>query len=452
MRAFFATAFAVLILLSVWAVTHVPSPPKGKVVLTWVTDDAPVRQDQMHLFREFCRAHGHPEIDIRLDPNNGGLDKIVVQSVGGVGPDLFDMYQSDQLTAFVEAGITRDVTAEARRLGFGPDRMWPALQRAVMLDGHQYAVPTNCAATAIFYNKDVFDRLGVPYPKGDWTWEQFVQTARRLTVKRPNGRGYETFGIMSYTLTDCIWQAGGEFFTPDGSRCTLDSPQAIEGARFFRDLQQNFHVMPTASEENSMSSSGGWGAGQMNYFMGGHIAMIVSGRYAVINWRATPGLRVGVVAMPHHRRFANRLLWRCTGINRNSPNADAALLFQQFLVSEPYCRGINTGGDGISAVPTYDTTPDFIHDAAHPEETDNAVWLNVMRYSRDTQVSSYVNPFSVTRKLTDYTDLIRNGDLPPDVAMKRLAGEINGLIRKNVETDPLIRRRWELRPRHGDTK
>jgi multiple sugar transport system substrate-binding protein len=442
MRLVFASVFAFLIVCTLWAVTHVPTAPVGKTVLTWVTDDAPVRQDQMRLFREFCRSKGRTDVDIRLDPNNGGLDKIVVQSVGGVGPDLFDMYQSDQLNAFVEAGILLDVTDAAKAQGFALDRVWPALKTAATIAGRQYSVPPNCASTAIFYNKDVFDRYGVPYPKGDWTWDQFVATARKLTVKRPNGRGYESFGIMGYTLTDSIWQAGGEFYTPDGSRCALDSPEAIAGAQFFANLQHKYHVMPTASEETAMSSSGGWGSGALNYFMGGHIAMIVSGRYAAINWRKVPGLRWGVAPLPYGKRHANRLLWKSTGINRNSPNAEAAHLFLQFLTTKALCENINSTSDGISAIPEHDYTDKYLHDPEHPDETDNALWLSVMKHSRDAQVSPFVNPFTVTRKLTDYTDLIRNGDLTPDEAMKRCAAEINTMIRNNVERDPVVRQRW----------
>ncbi len=76
-------------------------------MLTWVTDDNPARREQMALFREFCVAKGRPDIDIKLDPTNAGMDKVVVQSVGGVGPDLFDMYERGQLVSYHDAGYWR---------------------------------------------------------------------------------------------------------------------------------------------------------------------------------------------------------------------------------------------------------------------------------------------------------------------------------------------------------
>jgi multiple sugar transport system substrate-binding protein len=345
----------------------------------------------------------------------------------------------------VDTGIVRDVTEDAKARGFDLARMWPALRDAATVDGRQYSVPTNCSPSAIFYNKDVFDRLGVPYPKGDWTWEEFLATARRLTVPRANGRGYSSFGVMGITLNECIWQAGGAYYTPDGLRCVLDSPEALEGARFYSDLQHKYHVMPTSAEESAMSSTGGWGTGALNFFMSGHIGMIVSGRFAVLNWRQTPGLRVGVAPLPHHRVHANRLFWRSTAVNRKGPNAEAALLFLEFLTSANYARSINTSGDGISAMPQYDRTAAYLHDAAHPDETDNALWLHEMKYTRDVEVSPYINASEAARLIENHNSLLRTGDETPEAAMRNAAREINAVIRKIIARDPIIRARYERR-------
>src|SRR5919199_277274 len=48
----------------------------------------------------------------------------------------------------------------------------------------------------IFYNKDLFDRVGVPYPKEGWTVDDLVETARKLTFKEGETQywGYEVNG------------------------------------------------------------------------------------------------------------------------------------------------------------------------------------------------------------------------------------------------------------------
>jgi multiple sugar transport system substrate-binding protein len=443
MRAAFAAILAVLIVLTLWATSHKPKAPSGKVVLTWVTDDNPARQEQMRLFREFCRRRGRPDIDIRLDTSSGTVDKVVVQCVGGVGPDLFDIYGTEQLVTYAGTGIALDVTDVGRAKGFGLDVYWPALAEACAVDGRQYSVPTNCAATAIFYNKDVFDRLGVPYPKGDWTWEQFVATAKRLTTRKKDGRGYETFGVMAINLEDCIWQAGGRILSDDGLTCLLDSPEAIEGARFYRDLQYRYHVMPTVGEENAVAQAGGWGQGFMNYFLSGHVAMISIGRYAAVQWRQHPELRWGAAPLPRHRAKVNRLAWRSTAVNRKSPHLKEALMFLEFLVSPEYCRQINDSADGISAIPKYEASPEFLHNPAWPRETDNDVWLDAMRYTREFEVSPFIAP-AVERTIFDGArDLIRSNARTPEQAMRDAAARMNAVIRRNIRRDPVMRERYQ---------
>lgn len=444
MRTVFASVFVLLVLLTVWAVHSKPPPaPPGRVMLTWVTDNNPARQEQMRLFRDFCRRKGRPDIDIRLDPSNSGIDKIVVQSVGGVGPDLFDIYQRDQLISYHDAGILLDVTDVAERRGFGLRKMWPALREAASINGRQVSVPTNCSPIALFYNKDLFDRLGVPYPRDDWTWEAFVDTAKRLTRKRPGGRGYASFGVMALSLEDCIWTAGGHVFNENATRCTLDEPGAIRGARLYHDLQYVHHVMPTAAEENAMSSSGGWGTGTLNYFMGGHIGMLASGRFAMIQWRNTPGLRVGVVPMPRDRVRVNKLAWRSTGINRNSPHIEEALLFLEFLASPEYGMQIHSSADGIAAFPLDPHIPGYPNDPRYPDETQNALWLEQMAYARDSELTPLASPFVTQRILENTRELIRTGQQSPEQAMRDAAREINRLISINVSRDPVIRKRYE---------
>ena len=50
-------------------------------------------------------------------------------------------------------------------------------------DGEIYAIPKDFDTIAVWYNKQIFDEAGVEYPSDDWTWEEMVETARKLTNK-----------------------------------------------------------------------------------------------------------------------------------------------------------------------------------------------------------------------------------------------------------------------------
>ena len=53
-------------------------------------------------------------------------------------------------------------------------------------DGHTYAIPKDSLVTALWYNKALFDSLGLSYPDETWTWETLYETAKKLT-NRHNG-------------------------------------------------------------------------------------------------------------------------------------------------------------------------------------------------------------------------------------------------------------------------
>ncbi|WP_179136014.1 ABC transporter substrate-binding protein [Paenibacillus sp. 32352] len=44
-----------------------------------------------------------------------------------------------------------------------------------------YGLPVSSMNVILFYNKDIFDKFGVPYPKNDMTWEELAQVANTLT-------------------------------------------------------------------------------------------------------------------------------------------------------------------------------------------------------------------------------------------------------------------------------
>ena len=47
--------------------------------------------------------------------------------------------------------------------------------------GGTFMTPTDVGSLVVFYNKDLFDKQGVPYPQKGWTWEDFEAAVPKLT-------------------------------------------------------------------------------------------------------------------------------------------------------------------------------------------------------------------------------------------------------------------------------
>lgn len=414
----------------------------GRTRIVWTSVDNPARRAQMDLFNR-----RHPDIELTLDPANNTLEKIIVQSVAGIGPDLFDVFGRYALYSFVEADIPLDVTEAAARYGFGPDATWPAAAESVMIGGRQYAFPCQVAESVLFYNKALFDKYKVPYPPRDWTWDQFIRTASKLTRKAPAGRGYECFGAITIDWYESVLQAGGRMYTPDGTRCILDSPEAVEATEYYHDLMHKHHVMPTPEDLAALSSEGGWGGtetGNFNLFTGQRVAMIRAGRWGLITFRTSPALRgrIGVCHVPYRRKNVSLVWTRACAVNRNSRNIEPAIEFLRFLTSPEYNRRIVAGGDSLPPIPAFAQTEEFLRDPDHPEEDFNDVFVEAVRRGVVAEVSPFINPIEAYNVMLEQINFMTSGLKSPRQACRDMTAAVNRIIFQNLSKYEKFRQRY----------
>jgi multiple sugar transport system substrate-binding protein len=438
MKQFFAATFCALVLLSVVAWQIQPRPPEGKVPLVWVSDDNPARREQISIFNEL-----DPEYELTLDPraNQAGMEKVMLQCLAGVGPDLFDAYSPSELDTFVRSGVAWDITDELLKRGVNmQEEVWPAILPTGIREGRTYGFPANVAVDAIWINKDIFDAAGEPYPEGSWTWDEFIELATRLTFRDERGR-IKQFGFLCdwWQWSQFITLFGGHLYSEDGTRPAVDSPEAIEAIQFMHDLMYVHHVMPTPVDEAAMATQGGWGSGTISYFGAGKGAMALGGRWWLCTLRDYEGLNLGVVEIPHDEKRTYRAYGRATLVNQYSPRREQALDFLVYEAGKDYNDLINRQADAVAAVVRYNYTSEFLHNPDHPEEDYNEVWRDVVQYGRSDVWSPFINGQTANRILTKQLDLVKNDQKSAAEALRDAAREITKEIGKTLERDPSLR-------------
>lgn len=441
MKMFFVTALTVMIGLSLVAgVITRDSGDHGRTRLVWMSDENPTREQQVDLFNKT-----NPKYNLELDPNNGGIEKVIVQSIAGVGPDLLDCHSPFELSACVKAGIAWDITDELKKLGIDPLRQsWSVGAPFLVYKGRVYGFLDNAAADGIWFNKDLFDQAGLPYPKGSWTWDQFLPVAEKLTIRDAHGHAKQ-YGLM---MDWSIWQTfmmqwGGRLFTPDGTKCIVDSPEAVQGIQLMQDLVYKYKVTPSPSEEDAMASAGGWGAGCINQFGGGRGAMAVGGRWWLCSLRNFKGLKLGSTECPH----GPRRIWfgygRSTLINKNSRKRREALAFLKYLASPQFNRLVSDQADGLPPVTATCSNEWFLHNPKHPEEDFHGVWRDIMANASSVADSPFVNGQVVSRIMKKQMDLVKSGQRTAAQAMKSAAVQINDEIKRNLEEDLSLKAQYD---------
>ena len=214
----------VLVLFSLVAFLLGPEKIRdGRTPLVWVTDNNPARAAQIEAFNG-----ENKDLHLSLDYSNQGIQKIILQCSSGVGPDIFDTYNAGELQTYVDAGIAWDITEGARRGGFdafGP-RLWPGLREEVRYLNRQYSYPCNSGVNLLIYNKNIFDYLGLPYPEGILTWEDFAGLC--IKIKKQMGTGGQQFAVAGLDWSVFFDGQRGEYFTEKGELRLTGSPELTQ--------------------------------------------------------------------------------------------------------------------------------------------------------------------------------------------------------------------------------
>src|SRR5689334_2096716 len=161
-----------------------PSLPPGVVRLDFYTFSSPEFRKLFHdqLTPAFLRAR--PDIRIRVNESMGdaGYDaKLLALIAGKLAPDVFRVHQQNfPLYAAKDILLPLDDILEHDRDVSASD-FYPQLVDGMRYNGKTLGLPTDFSPIVILYNQDLFDRFGVAYPATNWTTDEFLETAKRLT-------------------------------------------------------------------------------------------------------------------------------------------------------------------------------------------------------------------------------------------------------------------------------
>jgi multiple sugar transport system substrate-binding protein len=436
LRTFFFALLGALLLLSVvvWKLQP-PISIAGKTKLIRVSDNNPLRQAQIDLFNKL-----NPTLDLQLDPSDNGVDKVIVQSMGGVGPDLFDCFSPLQLSAYVQSDIAMDLTGELKKRGIDITKdCFPGMLTTCIYQGRVYGVPTNIAADGIWLHKDLLAAAGIPVHKGPWTWAEFIPLAQKLTKRDATGKPLcYGFYFDWWNFAHFFKGFGAHIYSADGTHCVVDSPQAIAAVQLMHDLVYKYKVSSSPVEEASMSTAGGFGSGSVSVFAEKHAATALGGRWWLATLRGYKGLETGVMESPYGTVRDFHAYGRCTLINKESPHKEDALKYILYMAGPEYNNLVNDQADGICVFKKYTHSNRFLLNPQYPKETDNAIWLDIAAHSTGDETSPFISGQVVNDLITEQLDLVKADQKAPADAMRDAAANINEQIKKNIQEDPAL--------------
>ena len=322
-----------------------------------------------------------------LDVYNDSQDKVYVKALQ-IGRDEYN----ENLQIMATSGNMPDcgMVAEDTVIGWARDGLLMAYdiyegETNLPLDyitfkyeGETIAYSAANEVLAIWYNRQMFDDAGIPYPPATldeaWTWDEFIEVSRKLTKdingNSPGEAGFDKNNIVQYGcyVNQYTWQLevwalsnGGKFFSPDGKSVVFDDA-AIEALQKVFDLHLVENVAPLndGTQDNGFGSSIG----------AGNVAMCTEGQWAT-GFKIAGGVDIdyGVGVLPYMKTKANIATGGPTGIFATTQYAEEAAEFLRWYNSEE--NNFQTIADGwwMPTKMNWYTDPDLLHKWVYEPES-----------------------------------------------------------------------------------
>ncbi|HLI28630.1 MAG TPA: extracellular solute-binding protein, partial [Chloroflexota bacterium] len=172
----------------------------------------------------------HPDVHVELlhKPWEEYFSWLAAEWAAGRSPDVMFI---NYVPARAAAGMLANLEPWLARDPIDLTDFYPPLLDLFRYHGALYGLPRDNDTKVIYYNRQLFDAAGVPYPQPGWTWDDLRALAAALTRRDEHGRPLQYgFGFELAWWRLWVWQNGGDVFDDPlrPTRYRLDEPAAIE--------------------------------------------------------------------------------------------------------------------------------------------------------------------------------------------------------------------------------
>ena len=321
---------------------------KGGVTITFMTWDSgkgyEITQDAVARFEE-----RNPGVKVELQSVPEGYDdKVMTAHAAGNTPDGLLMWNTSQ---FAEAGVVQDLSPWIQKEGFSLEQYLPVTSGWTRYKGGTWGLPKDYTPRVIYYNRKVFDEVGVPYPQAGWTFADFKATVRQLTNGRTGKEaryGYVAIPGHTYALQQYIWGNGGDLCSPDGRTASgfIDSAAVAEVVQWYKELYDLSISTGTMDAYQNL--------GQME-FQSGVVGLMDNGIWPLATFEQDKSISFGVVPPPVPRKgmalspVIHSSTW---SMFAKAANKEETWKLIKFLASADAVRILNASHWGIPAIPS----------------------------------------------------------------------------------------------------
>jgi len=307
-----------------------------------------------HLVTEYQNQHPGVKISSLYVNNDNTLQKVLTAVRGGSPPDIAYLYGS-WAPNVAQIPQVVNLTKVVQRPGVNWNDFWVGERDVATVNGKVIGIPALVDNLAVVYNKKLFAAAGLQPPSANWTWDEFVADAQKLTVasKKQYGTAYVTPGTEDtvWHWEALLWEAGGQILNSGNTKAAFNSPAGLTSLNTLKTLaaSKSMYFDPTDQAYE-------------NVFNSGKIGMLVTGPWDLSTF---PNVQYGVQVMPSypgtdggHQTISGPDNW--VVFNNGSAKTAAAEKFLLWLTAPAQVKTWSLATGDLPTRTSVSSTPGFV--------------------------------------------------------------------------------------------
>ena len=346
-----AIALGLIATMSMSAATIVHAEDKVTLrVLNWGnTDEEKIANDAIARFNEENPNVKVEQTCVPVESWSDFIQKWITMSTSGEAPDVIslgleavNMAVSNDLLVPLDDIIAGDEELTAKK-----DQYAPSLLEGFSSGDSLYGLPNGTQTMVVYYNKHMFDDAGLEYPQDGWTWDQFRETAEKLTKDGVYGF---CFPCTYFQLTPWWSTNNAALVGEDGETPTVNSEGIVEAVDFLNGMYKD-GICP-----EPISSDG------YTMFANNQVAMVGAGRWVLNTWQDA-GLTnddFDCVQWPVKEKDGSVYGGSAWCIGSTTEHQDLAIELLKEMVSDETLTAVAAGGQQVPPTETLATSTDVM--------------------------------------------------------------------------------------------
>jgi multiple sugar transport system substrate-binding protein len=329
-----------------------PSKLSGTLLMAMPGDNPGDLALRKQLAKNFMADNPGVKVQFTVIPSTSYNQKVQTMIAGGKPPDIFNGGDV-QIPNYVGKNFVTDLMPYVKRDHYDLKAFSPQIIDSLTYDGKLVGLTDNYDTQVMYYNSDLFKKAGVAEPTSDWTWNDFMSAARKLTSGSGSSKVYgAVYDDWFAPYFDQIWADGGDPYPANGTKCGFDSPQAVQAFTEIQDLYKQ-GLSPTPSQFSAN--------GTEQQFLTGRVGMMIgSGRWSAYTFKGIKKFNWKIAPLPKGSAGrANFFHISMFAIPRTSKNPEAAWAFLKYMVSDQGIKAGLTNMQGIPSRPSIADSPSF---------------------------------------------------------------------------------------------